>query len=167
MTVFRPGLRAAASPIDNLGLVTDEPIGAGETVMTWGGRLYRRRDLVNGGVPAGSSYSFIDEDLLMAGADDDLDYFVNHSCDPNLWMQDDITVVARRDIAAGEELTGDYALWEGDTTYVLDPCRCGSGACRGRVTGDDWQLDVLQRRYAGHFLPYLQRRIDALHARSS
>ena len=35
---------------------------------------------------------------------------VNHSCDSNLWMADEVTVVARRDIGAGEELTLDYAL---------------------------------------------------------
>ncbi len=35
---------------------------------------------------------------------------LNHSCDSNLWMADEATVVARRDIAAGEELTLDYAL---------------------------------------------------------
>jgi hypothetical protein len=34
----------------------------------------------------------------------------NHSCDSSLWMLDARTVGARRDIAAGEELTLDYAL---------------------------------------------------------
>lgn len=40
-----------------------------------------------------------------------MDYFVNHSCDPVVWMRDDVTVVARRAIASGEEITGDYAVW--------------------------------------------------------
>lgn len=37
--------------------------------------------------------------------------FGNHSCDPNMWLADDgATLVARRDIHAGEELTSDYAM---------------------------------------------------------
>jgi SET domain-containing protein len=37
----------------------------------------------------------------------------NHSCDPNLWHADVVTITARRDIAAGEELTIDYATHPG------------------------------------------------------
>ena len=40
--------------------------------------------------------------------------YTNHSCDPNVWMQDEVTLAARRDIAIGEELTIDYAMIEGD-----------------------------------------------------
>ena len=31
-----------------------------------------------------------------------------------------------------------------------------------RITGDDWRNPVVWERYAGHFSPYLQRRIGAL-----
>jgi hypothetical protein len=30
------------------------------------------------------------------------------------------------------------------------------------VTGDDWRNPILWKRYAGHFSPYLRRRIEAL-----
>ena len=40
-------------------------------------------------------------------------------------------------------------------------CQCGGPDCRGRITGNDWQLPDLWERYRGHFSPYLQRRIDA------
>ncbi len=43
-------------------------------------------------------------------------------------------------------------------------CRFCEAACRHHITGDDWRLPELQRRYAGHFSPYLQRRIDRLKA---
>jgi hypothetical protein len=33
------------------------------------------------------------------------------------------------------------------------------------VSGDDWKLPELQKRYEGHFSPYIQRRIDAHKAR--
>jgi hypothetical protein len=29
------------------------------------------------------------------------------------------------------------------------------------ITGDDWRIPQLQQRYAGHWIPYLQRLIDA------
>ncbi len=35
--------------------------------------------------------------------------FINHSDDPNACYFDDLSVVALRDIAAGEEITHDYA----------------------------------------------------------
>ena len=84
---------------------------------------------------------------------------MNHSCDPNIWMSDAFTLSARRRIEPGEELTADYALWLYDVDWVLDPCRCGSPLCRGRVTGRDWQLPELQVRYAGHFTPFINRLI--------
>ena len=34
---------------------------------------------------------------------------INHSCDSNLWLQDEVTIVARQAIASGEEFTLDYA----------------------------------------------------------
>lgn len=85
----------------------------------------------------------------------------NHSCDSNLWMRDEFTVVSRRDIAAGEELTLDEALISDDPDFTMGPCRCGAGVCRGTVTGADWRLPKVQQRYAGHFSPFLNARIAA------
>ena len=36
-----------------------------------------------------------------------LDEYLNHSCDANAWLEDEVTLTARRDIAAGEEITLD------------------------------------------------------------
>lgn len=36
---------------------------------------------------------------------------LNHACDSNLWMADEVTLIARRHIVSGEELTVDYALF--------------------------------------------------------
>ena len=104
------------------------------------------------------SFSFVDDDMLLAGPADGLDYFVNHSCDPSVWMNDEITVVARRNIEAGGEITGDCALWEAEDSYLVESCTCGADTCRGVIRGSDWQLPELQQRYAGHFLPYIERR---------
>ena len=165
-TWYDPRLSLRLSPTHGQGLFASQPIREGEIVMIWGGTLYTRQDLQD--IRAGKikvaefSYSFIDEDILMAAPPDGLDYFVNHSCDPNVWMRDDVTVVARRDIATDEEIRGDYAVWEAEPSYVLEPCLCGSPLCRHTVSGNDWMRPELQERYKGHFLPYITRRIEQL-----
>jgi D-alanine-D-alanine ligase len=57
----------------------------------------------------------------------------NHSCDPNTEFRG-LNVVARRDIAPGEELTLDYATCY-DTRMIPFDCTCGRPTCRGRITG--------------------------------
>jgi hypothetical protein len=88
---------------------------------------------------------------------------LNHSCDSNLWMADEVTLVARRDIATGEELTVDYALFTVQPGWELDrPCRCGAPNCRGAIKGEDWRLPEVQGRYYPYFSPFINRRIDRL-----
>lgn len=144
------------SPIQGVGVFATHPISAGEQLAhVAGGLVYTSEDWRSGRVQlAGDLYneSQIGDDLFVA-TPKGVWYYVNHSCDPNT-----LGGIARRDIAAGEELTQDYALYEaGD--YLLEPCGCGSTLCRGRVTGSDWQLPDLQQRYHGRFAPHIQRLI--------
>jgi len=55
-----------------------------------------------------------------------------------------------RDIAAGEELTIDYALFLGNPGFAMD-CRCGTAACRGVVRGTDWRRADVRERYRDGF----------------
>jgi hypothetical protein len=73
-------------------------------------------------------------------------------------------MVARRRIEQGEEVTYDYALSESKSPFPILECACccGSDACRGSVTCDDWKSPEIQSRYRGHFLPYIERKIDEL-----
>ena len=57
----------------------------------------------------------------------------NHSCDPNAEYQG-LDIVARRDIAVGEELTLDYAMMMNEQSEPFR-CTCGGASCRGRVHG--------------------------------
>jgi hypothetical protein len=84
--------------------------------------------------------------------------FSNHSCEPNIGVQGQIVFVAMRDIAAGEELTHDWATTDDDEYEMA--CNCGTPSCRGVVTGQDWRRPELQARYRGYFSWYLQRKID-------
>ena len=77
-----------------------------------------------------------------------------------------MTLVARRNIAVGEELTIDYAMSEGDEAWGPPwECLCGSKLCRGRFTGKDWRLHALQERYRDHFSPFINVRIQRMQAR--
>lgn len=87
----------------------------------------------------------------------------NHSCNPNSGFDDSMTLVAMRAIRSGEEVTIDYAMCM--SSYVLAmACSCGADGCRRLIRGSDWRKRELQRRYAGHFVPYLARKIER-HAR--
>lgn len=61
---------------------------------------------------------------------------LNHSCAPNLGARENrwcaYDFVALRDIAAGEELTFDYAMTEHELVAPL-PCCCGSVGCIGEI----------------------------------
>jgi hypothetical protein len=85
---------------------------------------------------------------------------LNHSCEPNLGWQDDRTLVAISDIAAGDELTLDYATVITDPDFVL-MCHCETYRCRQVIEGTDWKIPQLQKRYAGQWAPSVQRLIDA------
>lgn len=84
---------------------------------------------------------------------------LNHSCDPTLaWAG--TRLVAFRDLAAGEELTVDYATTTTDPDLLVR-CHCETYRCRQMVTGEDWRIPELQRRYAGHLAPQVQAAVDA------
>jgi SET domain-containing protein len=151
------------SSLGGQGLFATEKINLGETVVVWKGHYCGAREAQEAkGV--GKLIMQWDEDLYSIeerGSDDG--YFINHSCDPNLWMKDAFTLTARRDIQAGEEITADYILWEADEDYIAKwVCHCGSPQCRKKVTGQDWRNPTLQAVYRNHFSPLLNKRIKNL-----
>jgi hypothetical protein len=155
-----PRVEVRRSAIDGQGLFATASIRAGEIVGVLGGTAHRD-DEVRGAGPMAHSSVAIDEGVNLVQDEDDPMQFGNHSCDPNLWLTDEVTTVARRDIRASEELTIDYALESGYAGWSM-LCTCGAAKCRGRVTGQDWKLPDVQRAYRGHFSPFLERRIEAL-----
>jgi len=78
---------------------------------------------------------------------------INHSCDPNAWLEG-LDMVARRDIKAGEEITMDYATFynEAMDDFV---CHCGARKCRGIVRGTDY-LKPFVEKYGEHVSDYVR-----------
>ncbi len=156
-----PKLEARAAPHKGgMGVFACEPLQAGELLVVWGGDIFTYAQLM--ALPAEKRRHSVqvDEGLYQIGRLSNADY-VNHSCDPNAGIMGQISIVAMRDIAPGEEICFDYAMCDG-SVYDEFPCGCGAPHCRGHVTGNDWQIPELQARYAGYFSAYLERRIQRL-----
>jgi hypothetical protein len=71
--------------------------------------------------------------------------FINHSCDPNCETSEEdgrIWIKAIRKIAAGEEITYDYCLYDGGDDEAI--CNCGAAKCRGTM----YSKEEVRRRKA-------------------
>ena len=136
-------------------------IAKGEFVVAKGGHLFDRATRDRLAEDLGPAEIQVAADLFLGpkSAEERADSMMhlNHSCDPNVGILGQILFVAMRDIAPGEELAMDYAMMDDDDYEMA--CQCGTSACRGRVTGQDWQRPELQRRYRGYFSSYLAARI--------
>ncbi len=86
--------------------------------------------------------------------------FINHSCNPNVGPDGQITFTALRDIEAGEELCYDYAMTTAHP-YKLK-CNCKSKDCRKVITGNDWKHKDLQKRYGNHFVWFILKKIKKI-----
>ena len=152
-----PDVAASPSTIEGTGLFGRRAFDEGETVVVLGGTVIDDAELAR--LQPQSSLA-IGEGVNLMQDDDDSARCGNHSCDPNLWLADEVTLMTRRAVEAGEELTVDYG------TFSVVPwemeCRCGAAICRGVVTGDDWRRPELQERYAGRFSPFINTRIARL-----
>jgi SET domain-containing protein len=149
------------SDIAGRGLFAVEDIAAGEVVAVKGGHIVDTATLQALPERLQNSEIQIAERLhLVALTDDEYEpvmLFINHSCQPNVGFRGNVVLTAMRDVAAGDELTTDYALF--DMSDDAMACDCGAPGCRGTITGDDWRDPVLQQRYAGWFSQYLADRM--------
>ncbi|MFM8320726.1 MAG: SET domain-containing protein [Chloroflexota bacterium] len=94
--------------------------------------------------------------------------YLNHSCSPNLGVCSGAAglpeLYALREIAAGEQLTFDYAMTEYCHYPRLDPqqdfdltCYCGAPNCRGRLGYYSELSEADRQRYSGFISAYLLR----------
>jgi hypothetical protein len=154
--------KGVSGGIAGRGLFATESISAGEIVAVKGGHIVTTRQLDELPEPLPNSEIQIADGLhLVALSPDEYEpvmLFINHSCDPNVGFAGNVVLVSMRDVAAGEELTTDYALFDDDDTQMT--CQCNSPRCRKVIDGRDWRRRDLQERYRGYFSWYLQRKIN-------
>jgi uncharacterized protein len=160
-----PKTEVRESKIHGRGLFATADIAKYEIVAVKGGHIIDRKTLREEVTPRLSPVEIqIEDDLFIAPVtkeERELSMlYSNHSCDANVGIRGEITLVAMRDIRAGEELTHDWAMTD-DDDYSVE-CKCGAPKCRQIFTGKDWQRPDLQRRYAGYFSAYLARKMAML-----
>jgi SET domain-containing protein len=160
-------IEVRSSSIHGKGIFATAPIQQGEVVIIWGGTLFTLED-IHAGKAAEHSYAAIHEGVFLGHTceqGNSADDFMNHSCDPNIWMVNEITWAARRNINTGEEVTCDCAMyWGPDEDEPAEwECHCDSALCRKVFTTQDWQRTELHERYGCHFAPYINEHISQLH----
>jgi len=160
--MLHPAIESAdRGSIHGVHLVTTRRIRAGEIVWdldepmyTWGEiecwSAKRRQDFDWYGFQCG-----VDRYSLPEG----LSREMNNSCDPNTWWRGSVRLVARRDIATGEEVTYDYSTTDIDNAFEME-CSCGSRLCRGTVSNRDYLDSAWQRRYGSNLPPHVLAAID-------
>jgi hypothetical protein len=158
---FNPKTEKRVSHIQGRGLFARDPIAAGEIVAVKGGSVVDRSTLAVIQSEISAADIQVEDDLYIAprtaGEVEASMLHLNHSCDPNVGVRGQITFVAMRDVPPGSELTIDYAMIDGDPSERME-CSCGALECRKVITGDDWRLPELQRKYAGYFSRYIEDR---------
>jgi uncharacterized protein len=159
-----PKTEKRTSPIQGRGLFARTTISAGEVVAVKGGAIIDAAALALIRDQVSPAEIQVEDDLYIAPRTaEEVEANIlclNHSCDPNVGVRGQITFVAMRDIPAGAELTIDYAMIDGNPAERMK-CSRGTPHCRKVITGNDWLLPELRRRYAGYFSRYIQERFVA------
>lgn len=155
-------VKGRPSGIEGRGLIAVAHIAKDEIVAVKGGHIVDTATLRS--MPErlrNSDIQIADELHLVALEEAEYEpvmLFINHSCEPNVGFAGNVVLVAMRDVAAGEELTTDYALFDDYDGEM--PCDCGTASCRRVIGGRDWRRPELQARYGPYFSWYLRRRFE-------
>ncbi len=159
-----PKLEVRSSSLEGRGVFAKEKIDQGEVVAVKAGHIVTADELSQIAAKVGDYALQIHDHFYLSPISEEeterLTIFINHSCDPNVGFDGQITYVAMRDIEPGEELCHDYAMERTDNDSL--DCRCCSKLCRGKITGEDWKNPELQERYGTYFSSYILSKIRIL-----
>jgi uncharacterized protein len=152
------------SPKGGKGFFALEDISKGETVAIKNGHIVDEKQAAKLDEKLGDFSLQISDDFYICPTSiedvEDVVICINHSCQPNIGMDGQVSYIAMCNIKKGEELCLDYAMAiDGD--YEMK-CACGSANCRGRITGKDWQIEALQKRYDQHFSWFIYKKIHGI-----
>ena len=127
-------LMIRSSAIHAAGCYTTTPIRKGARVAEYTGYPMRKQDADTCYEGAIVTYLFGLGDGSMVIDGHSMAMFINHSCRPNCETEEidgRVWVRALRNIAAGEEITYDYSLYDGGEDEAR--CNCGAKKCRGTM----------------------------------
>lgn len=132
----------AASKISGMGWFASRDIKVGEVVNIMTGKEYSEKqvdDLIRKGKLKIDDDFQIHDDKFLVGPG--VDYFINHSCEPNAGVKNTNQIVAVKNIKKDEEVAIDYSTISGipknGSSYRNDEwtmiCNCRSRNCRGNI----------------------------------
>jgi SET domain-containing protein len=130
----RMALIIRSSAIHAAGCYTTSPIPKGRRVAEYTGpRLSKAEaDQAYEASPITYLFGLGDGEIVIDGHC--MAMFINHSCDANCETSEirgRIWIKSIRPIAAGEEITYDYCLYDGGDDEAI--CNCGAKKCRGTM----------------------------------
>lgn len=146
-----PVLAISGSVVDGFGVFAGEPIKEGAVVLPLYGVLFR----ISKGKSGCPKYGFqFGDDFELNPCNEAT--FLNHSCEPNTYVNDDWLLVAMKGISKGEELTMDYG-----TVDWFDygfRCNCNSPGCRKTYHGKICEDAQFRKRSGRFFSPFLKEK---------
>lgn len=155
-----PKAKPDNSLIHRYGIFAVEAIKQGEPINVFGGiavprsEIKKYREIVShAGVQVSDDFFIVpasNEEIKEQG-------IFNHSCEPNVGFNSSVTMVAIRDIDAGEELVMNYAFME--TDFEAFECKCGSSNCRKIIDSNTWKDAEFQSKYGRYYSPYLRDKL--------
>ena len=128
------GLIIRSSAIHAAGCYTTTPVRKGQRVVEYSGPRMSKKDADRIYEDSPVTYLFGLQDGRTVIDGHSAAMFINHSCDPNcetVEVSGRIWIKSIRPIAAGEEITYDYHLYDGSEDEAL--CNCGANSCRGSM----------------------------------
>ncbi len=158
-----PKAEVRLSPIAGAGVFAREPIPQHELVAFWAGHAITYAEVL--ALPPEVSELSVQvwfDTFLGPTRGEEIEAVdrMNHSCEPNCGVRGSVALVARRDIAAGEELTFDYGTT--DAVGLRMQCKCGTPSCRGLVTSDDWKDEAFRERNREYLSLYIHEMVRLL-----
>jgi SET domain-containing protein len=128
------GLIIRSSAIHAAGCYTTTAVRKGDRVAEYDGPRMSKAEADASYEESPITYLFGLGDGTMVIDGHCMAMFINHSCNPNCETCEDegrVWITAIKNIAAGEEITYDYCLYDGGVDEAA--CNCGAKKCRGTM----------------------------------
>lgn len=155
-------LERKKSQSNGYGVFTKEFIPKNKLVFSFGGSILSKNDRYRSDVLRSTCIGLNDNLILCATTENgkDISDFINHSCKPNVGLNDAISVIAIENIEKGSELLIDYRFWEYRLDWELkEECNCGAMDCCKTVNGSFYKTIDSKYPYFEYFSPVLKNKI--------
>ena len=137
------------------GLFATKNIAEGTSILEITGKKITQADVDKRSYKEAANALQIDEELYIDFEEPGV--LVNHSCNPNAGIKEDVFLIAIKDIAPNEEITWDYST-SVDTGWTM-PCHCEEKNCRKLVKDFASLPKKVQKKYLelGSVLRYITK----------